>query len=258
MAFGKVSKQDLIEAGLDPDKLAEFQAKGVTKDDLASLKTELATSVTDLIKAQFTELETKLKPQPVKVEGADDPNKKKTPEELAAEEQSEFYADPTGFVKKQVGGLGYQAAVEFKKLSRDLAFKEASKELPGFRNATLREEIQKEWEKYTPDIMARNNTDPSLLVKQVHDMIMGRHHDEIVQDRDKKDGKYNLVHGGSSGSSSGVVSSSSTVSGTPNNEITEQEKVLAKKFGMTEDEWKKQGEDMEKEQRERTPGLVGA
>lgn len=256
MAFGKISKQDLIDAGLDPDKIKEYQEKGVTKDDITALKTELATSVTDLIKAQFTELETKLKPQTVKVEDNIDPNKTKTPEELEMERQNEFLTNPTAYVDKRVGSLGMQAAVEFKKLSRDLAYKDASREMRGFKNSTLKTEIDEEWKKYTPEVMARNNADPSTLIQQVHDMVMGRHQEEIIQDRDKKDGKYSFVQSGGGGGT-GSVGGGGGGSSDKTEVLSEAEKALAKKFGMTEDEWKQQGVDMEKEENERHARLAG-
>jgi len=260
MAFGKITKQDLIDAGLDPDKLAEFQASGVKKADLDALKTELATSVTDLIKAQFTELETKLKPQPIvnnNNNNDDDKNRQKTPEELEMERQNEFLTNPTAYISKQVGGIAGAAAVEFKKMSRDLAYKEAVKEMRGFKNSVLKEEIDKEWAKYTPEIMARNNADPSILIQQIHDMILGKHHDEIVQDTNKRDGKFNLVHSGSSGGTGSVGNNTGGSNDNKGNELSEAEKAIAKKFGMTEDEWKKQGEDMDKEEADRHARLAG-
>lgn len=255
MAFGKITKEDLVAAGLDPDLLKTLQEKGVTKDDLTTLKTELATSltttVTDLIKNSFTELETKLR-TPTRKEGdgnGDGNNNNERPDE-----QMEYLTDPVAFVKKENNKVVVAAAVEFKRMSRDMAWRELSQSLKGFKNKALKEEIEEEWKKYTPQVMAQNNTDPVKCLQQIHDMVLGAHHDEITQDTNKKDGKYNLVHSGT-GSSGGATSSSNN-SSTSTTELSEAEKSMAKKFGMTEEEWVKQGEDMEKEEVDRKAGIL--
>src|ERR1700687_4230719 len=251
MAFGKVTKEDLIAAGLDPDKLAEFQSKGVTKDDLAAmstaLETKLTTTVTDLIKNSFAELEGKLRTPPKK-EGDDNNNKN---DDNKPDEQTEFLTDPVAFVNKKSGAVYGAAAIELKKMTRDLAWKEGLRNLKGLNNTTLRLEIEEEWKKYPAEKMAQFGTDPSLCLQQIHDMILGKHHDEIMQDNNKKDGKFNLVHSGagSSTGNTGAVNNNTTNDGKP--VLSEAEKAQAKKFGMTEDEWIKQGEDMEKEETDR-------
>ena len=257
MAFGKITKQDLVDAGLDPDKIKEYQEKGVTKDDLTAMSTalegKLTTTVTDLIKNSFTELETKLR-TPVKKEGDDNNNQNR---EEKPDEQTEFLTDPVAFVNKKSGAVYGAAAIELKKMTRDLAWKEGLRTLKGMGNSTIKTEIEEEWKKYPPEKMAQFGTDPSLCLQQIHDMILGKHHDEIMQDNNKKDGKYNLVHSGagSSTGNTGVVNNTSSNDGKP--VLTDAEKAQAKKFGMTDDEWIKQGEDMEKEEVDRKGILVG-
>lgn len=254
MPFGKITKEDLIAAGLDPDKLAVFQASGVTKDDLTAmstaLETKLTTTITDQIRNSFTELETKLRTPPKKEgsEGGNDDNK--------PDPQTEFLTDPVAYVDKKTNNVVIAAAVEFKRMSRDLAWKELSRSLRGFNNSTIKAEIEEEWKKYPADRMAQTNTDPALCLQQIHDMILGKHHDEIVQDTNKKDGKFNLVHSGTGASSgnTGAVGSSGGQGGNKS-ELTIAEKNMAKKFGMTDEEWVKQGEDMEKEEEERKAGI---
>jgi hypothetical protein len=242
MAFGKITKQDLIDAGLDPDKLAQFQADGVTKTMLDSMKTELSTSILDQMKAGFAELENKLKPTPIiKDESGDNKDDEPT-------EHEQFINDPTGFVTKKVDKLGNAAALEFKRMSRNLAYKNALTSLKGFSNPILKAEIDKEWEKYTPEVLARNNGDPEALLQQVHDMILGRHHDEIVQDANKKDGKFNLIH---SGSGRGDVINDTNSNVDKKKVLTETEQTMAKKFGMTDDEWIAEGKAMEDEENSR-------
>ncbi len=256
MAFGKISKQDLVDAGLDPDKIKEYQEKGVTKDDLTTMKTELSasltTTVTDLIKNSFTDLETRLRTPVKKEEGDNNNNNDDKPDE-----QTAFLTDPVDFINKKSGAVLGAAAIEFKKLSRDLAWKEGLRNLKGLGNSVLRAEIEEEWKKYPPEKMAQFNTDPSLCLQQLHDMILGKHHDDIVQDTNKKDGKFNLVHSGagSGTGNTGPVGNTNTDNNKP--VLSEAEKVQARKFGMTDDEWIKQGEDMDKEEIERKGILVG-
>jgi hypothetical protein len=243
MAFGKITKEDLIAAGLDPDKLAEFQANGVTKTMLDAMKTELTasltTSITDQLKAGFTELESKLRPTPiVKNDGEED-------EQPTDHEQ--FINDPTGFVTKKVDKLGHAAAIEFKKMARNLAYKNGQS-LKGFSNPALKAEIDEEWKKYTPEMLARNNGDPEQLLQQIHDMVLGRHHDEIVQDANKKDGKFNLVH---SGSGRGDVINDTNTNIDKTKVLTDTEKTMAKKFGMTDAEWLAEGDAMVQEENTR-------
>jgi hypothetical protein len=260
MAFGKITKQDLVDAGLDPDKLAEFQSKGVTKTDLetlgTSLETKLTTTVTDLIKNSFAELEGKLR-TPVKKENENGNNQNEGNRDEVIDDQTQFLTDPVGYVNKKTNGVVVAAAVEFKKMSRDMAWKEGVRTLRGMRNPTLLAEITEEWKKYPPEKMAQYNTDPALALQQIHDMILGKHHDEIIQDTNKKDGKFNLVHSGSGGGSgnTGAVGNS-TSENVDKTKLSEKEQVMARKFGMTDEEWIKQGEDMEKEEEGRRAGAL--
>jgi hypothetical protein len=241
MAFGnkKLEKQDLIDAGLDPDKLKEFQEKGVTKENLDALKTELTTTMSDLIKAQFTELETKLRTPVVNKKEEDDDKEK--PDDF-----TDFTTDPVGFVNKKANNVAYATAVEIKKTTRSIAYNNALATLPGFRNAALRAEIDEEWKKYPADKMAQFNSDPEVLIKQLHDLVIGKHHDEIVQDRDKKDGKFNIVHAGGSGGSS-ILESINRNKSDEKPTLTDAEKKVAKAFGMTEDEYIQEGKNLEAE-----------
>ena len=257
MAFGKISKQDLIDAGLDPDKLSEFQSKGVTKDDLTAmstaLETKLTTTVTDLIKNSFSELEGKLR-TPVKRE---ENNNNNNNNDERPDEQTEFLTDPVNFINKKSGAVYGAAAIELKKMTRDLAWKEGLRTLKGMGNSVLRVEIEEEWKKYPPEKMAQFGTDPSLCLQQIHDMILGKHHDEIMQDTNKKDGKFNLVHSGAGASAgnTGPVGNINNNDGKP--VLTDIEKAQARRFNMTDEEWIKQGEDMEKEEEDRRKILVG-
>lgn len=259
MAFGKITKEDLVAAGLDPDKLAEFQAKGVTKEMLDALEAKMTTTIADTIKTQFAELEGKLKPPTTTTttttnnSGGD--NKLPTPEE----EMADYLANPTDYINRKTA-MGHAATIiENKKLLRSLAYKNAINTLPGMKNAAIKEEVDKEWEKYTPELFARNNGDPEKVLEQVYHMIMGKHMDDITRDANKKDGKYNIIQGGGSSSSFTTSTSTSTTDdGKP--KLTEAEKAVASKFGMSEDEWIKQEKDMNDEEltRRKIPVGLGA
>jgi len=253
MAFGKVSKEDLIAAGLDPDELKTsikaMKDGSATKEDLTNV-----TNALTAIQESFKTLEGKLTANTNKNTNDDDKNKNI---EEKPDEQTEFLTDPVAFVNKKSGAVYGAAAIELKKMTRDLAWKEGLRTLKGMGNSTIKTEIEEEWKKYPPEKMAQFGTDPSLCLQQIHDMILGKHHDEIMQDNNKKDGKYNLVHSGagSSTGNTGVVNNTSSNDGKP--VLTDAEKAQAKKFGMTDDEWIKQGEDMEKEEVDRKGILVG-
>lgn len=257
MAFGgkdKLTKQDLIDAGFDPDLLKTLQEKGVNKDDLANMKKEILDSltptITDLLKSGFTELENKLKPGNKGGGGNGDGGNKDGNGETV-DENTEFITDPTAFINKKISTLGAAAAVEIMKTKRQIAIDSAVNTLKGFKNETLRAEIMKELdEKYPADKLARFGSDPIVVVQQVHDMILGRHHDDIVTDTNKREGKFNLVHSGG-GSSSGNGGNGGSGNGGGNTEkpvITEDERKIMKKYNMTEEEWIQQGKDMETEE----------
>lgn len=265
MAFGKITKADLVEAGLDPDKFQDLLGKSVSKDDLATLKTELSTTVTELITNQFKELETKLTAK--NTDGGnngrsggnnqDGSNANNGDPNNQIDEPSEFLSDPTKFINRKVSTLGAQAAIEFKKMARDLAYDNAVARLQGFKNDNLKKEIDEEWNKYTPEVLARNNADPSKLINQVHDMVMGRHLHEIMADKDKKDGKYNFVSSSSDSGSGGPGGSSNNGSNNGKRILSADEQKQAKKFGMTDEEWIKSAEDSEKENNDRLASIGG-
>ncbi len=244
MAFGnkKLEKQDLIDAGVDPDLLVTLRDQGVKKTDLDALKAEMNTTIADQIKAGFTELEKKLRPEPTTTTTT-------TEEEEEPTDYDRFATNPTEYVKSEVNKMGFGAAVEIMETRRQMAYDNAVNNLRGFKNATLRAEIDEELKKYPAAMLARNKGNPVILIKQIHDMVLGNHHDDIVQDTNKRDGKYNLVHSGS-GSGSTVVSDSNNGGGGGDGKrtLSEQEKKIAKKYGMTDDEWIQQEKDSEAEE----------
>lgn len=242
MAFGRseLTKEDLIKAGFNPDDLAEMKANGVKKADLDTLKTELATSVTDMIKAQFSELETKLRTPPV----VDDKGNKGD----EVDEQTEWLSDPLAFINKKVGQSVAFSAVSSTKMRMDLALDRAKTTLRGFKNENIAKEILDEWALYNPQQLAMNKDfDPDKLLKKVHDSVMGAHIDEIERDTAKKEGKFNMVaSGGSGGGNSG--GNGNIITKKPEESLTEVELAQARKFGMTATEWAEQQKQMEDEE----------
>jgi hypothetical protein len=231
MAFGKITKEDLKEAGLDPDKLATFQEKGVTKDDLISLKTELSTSVNDLIKQQFTDLETRLR-TPVQRTENDDPNKKNQNIEEEVDAIT-FMEDPITHVRKEVNKVANQGAIDNKKMLYDFAYERLSSTLKGFKNEELKKEIDADLARYTPQIMVALGTDPKILITSVHDKVIGAHFEDIQRDTARKEGKFSLVHGGGSNR----IPDNNGPEKKPEDSLTEQELIMAKKFDMTPAEY---------------------
>lgn len=224
----ELTAEDLKKAGLDPADLAELKANGVKKADLETLKGELATSMTELIKNQFAELETKLKPVPA--------NKEENNEELV-DEQMEYATDPVKFLNKKVGQSVGFAAVQNTKIRMDLALDRARASLKGFRNDTLKKEIMTEWQTYKPEMFAMNKDfDPDALLTKVHDMVIGRHHEEIQRDTDKREGVFNMVASGGGGGGPVNVGGGDDKR-KPEDMLTDVELAQAKKYGMTPKEW---------------------
>lgn len=233
MAWGKeLTKEDLIKAGLDPADLAELKANGVKKADLETMKTELTTSIMDQIKNQFTELETKLQPKPIVN------NENNNNNEEVVDEQMEYATDPVKFLNKKVGQSVGFAAVQNTKIRMDLALDRARSSMKGFRNDALKKEIMTEWQTYKPEMFAMNKDfDPDALLTKVHDMVIGRHHEEIQRDTDKREGVFNMVASGNSGGGNNNSHTDDRNNKKPEDMLTDVELDMAKKYGMTPKEW---------------------
>lgn len=264
MAFGKITKQDLVDAGLDPDKLKEFQDKGVTKDDLATLKTELgtslATTVNDLIKQQFSELEGKLTAGRINNNNNDSgngnngnnggngngQNQNKQPN-IFEIDPVEFATDPGKHLQTISAAIVNNGNIQTMALRRDNAYEKAAARLDGFKNDTLRAEIDAEWAKYTPEIMVKLNTDPVALIKKLHDSVMGAHFTEIQTDTAKKEGKFNLFHtgGGNRNDNTNLNGGGrETNEKTADQILSPEEQAMAKRYGMSNEEWLKEQKEM--------------
>ena len=243
MAWGKgeLTAEDLKKAGLDPADLAELKANGVKKTDIETLKTELGTSLTtsmtELITNQFKELEGKLKP-------VNNNNNNNNNNDNQVDENTEFLSDPAGFMNKKLNQSAAFTLVQATKMRMDLALDRAKSNLKGFKNTKLSDEILQEWNTYTPEVCAmwrdkdgKPNFDPDSMLKKVHDMVIGRHADEINHDTNKREGVYNLVASGSGGGGGGGVTSNDEHKKTPEELMTDEDKAMAARYGMTPKQW---------------------
>jgi hypothetical protein len=240
MAFGKISKQDLVDAGLDPDKLKEFQEKGVTKEELTAMETRIGSSIAETLKASLGELETKLR-TPIKKEDVvvDDKDK--------PDEYTEMATDPVGFINKKVAQSVAFTAVTSTKQRMDYAWDRAKATLKGFKNVKLTEEIEAEWKQYKPENMARNaDFDPDKLLLKIHNMVIGAHHEEIERDTAKRDGAFNMVASTSSGS--GNTNAGGSGNDKKPDDLTDVEKKQAARYGMKPEEWAAQQKAMAEEE----------
>lgn len=248
MAFGKISKQDLIDAGLDPDKLAEFQAKGVTKDELATLGTTIETNVTAKIQEMFSGLEAKLTARPnAESERRTDTNADGTPKEkpkgILDFDPLDFNMNPAEHLSKITNVLLMDSRIQNMDIRRDNAYDRAQNNLPGFKNETIKAEIDTEWAKYTSQVLVNGSSDPGIVIKKVHDSVMGAHFNEIQTDSAKKEGKFNLVQTGGSNRSDNNNSGLNNKK-TPEELLTPDELKNATSFGMTPQEWLDQKKDI--------------
>lgn len=222
----KVTKQDLIDAGLDPDKFATLIGSSVTKDELntmkEALKTEVTASVTQIIKDELAGLEGRLKPQPDKKE----PVNQNQPQELTAED---FLLDPVGSARRIANESASVVLAEQRKTQASTAFE---KVLGNKYMAipAIKEEFETEWKKYPPHAIAT----PDILAQNIYNIVVGRHIEEIKQDTDRKEGKYNLVATGGNGRS--ALDSINTTE-KPEELLTDEEKRQAKMFGLTDAEY---------------------
>lgn len=252
MAWNKeLTKEDLVKAGLNPDDLAELKANGVKKADLdglkESLKTELATSISEQIKNSFTELETKLKPATTNNNGGDNNNNNNN--NNTVDDATEFLTDPTAYINKKTNQAALFSAVQATKMRMELAYDRAKATMKGFKNENLLKEIDEEWKMYKPELMALNKDfDPDKLISKIHNMVIGNHHEEIQRDTDKREGKYNMI--ASSSSSAGGGGNDNTGGGNKKAEdqLTDVEKKQAARYNMTAQEWLDSKKEWEAEQ----------
>lgn len=223
MAFmGKeVTKEDLIKLGLDPEKI-------ITKEQLDAKFTEVSTNINKSISDSFAALEAKL---PKQVE----PKNDKTVTEVTEVDPVEFMTDPVTHTKKAVADAVAPLQLQNLQLAANIAYRDAQTKLPGF--SIFESEIKEEWDKYPPQF----KVNPDALIKNIYDMVRGRHQEEVLTDTNKKEGKYNLVQ---AGGTTRVNNNGNTSVAKPEDSLTVEQLKAAKSFGMTPEEYAKQMGDL--------------
>lgn len=260
MAFGKVTKEDLIALGIDPEKFTSLEGKILTKEQILDIVKEAnkdtATAI-DEIKGSLAELaKGTRREEPIRPNN--NGNDTRTPEEIEAERQAEFATSPTDYVDRRVNAAGFQSAVAIMNTRLTDAIRELKRNSNHLKNSELLKEFNTEIEKYKPENLVRMNSDPYKLTEQVLNMVIGAHIDEINHDTNKREGKYNIIQSSTTSGNSSSSSSSSSKNSDGTRELTEQEKATAKKFNMTEKEWLEQEKEMDEEEKTRRPILAGA
>jgi len=228
----ELTKEDLVKLGLDPDK-------AVTKEELTALETRVTQSMTDTIRNSFAELEGKLKPQ-ASSQGDDDRNNNNNNNNNDDRNNNnndrhelspvDFMEDPVKHATDIANRSASAVLLSQMNMASDLAWDRATETLPGFRNDTLKAEIETEWKRYP----IANRTNPSQLLRNLHDMVMGRHQDEIMQDTAKKEGKFNIIQAGGGSSRQNTTELPQRK---PEDSLTQDELRAAASFGMTAKEY---------------------
>lgn len=255
MPFGnKITKEDLVAAGLDPDKLREFQEKGVTKEQLDASMNTLTTTIVDKVKAELAGLESKITARPNAGSNQDgnqggdnngggngNPQPKKTIFDI---DPVEFNLDPGAHLKTVAGAIVSDNRTAVMAMRRDNAWDKCSQRLKGFANTELLKEIEEEWKNYTPEKLVASGSDPMIMLEKIHSMVMGRHFDDIQRDTDKKEGKFNLSQSASSSRDNINSNGNNGPTKKAEDQLTEAEKKSAANFGMTAQEWLDQKKEM--------------
>jgi hypothetical protein len=229
MAWGQMSKEQLKELGVDPDKIAALETKlgnVVTKEELATATSSL-TEIRDSIAALTQKVNTPVE----RVDnnnggnnGGNNDQQRTTVVDPYAVDPVEFMENPGEHIKKMVQQQVAGVQLHSISLAAEMAYNTAKNSLPYFK--VFEEEIKKEWDKYTP--VQKGN--PQVLIDNIYNLIKGRHLDEIITDTNKKEGKYNIVQSGGTS----VIRPTTTEK---KEELTDAELIAAKKFGMTPEEW---------------------
>ena len=252
-AWGRnLEKKDLIEAGFNIDDINDKITKAATKEDVESIKTSVA-GFADSIKALETKLTEGLAARTEggnrseggegggnrgsegSGSGAGGNQGRQNTDPFASIDSLTFMEDPIKHVKAVAQQAVTGVQLHSLNLACEMAYNNAKSTLPHF--AMLEEEIKKEWDMFP---VAAKGGDPMRLIKNLYDMVKGRHLDEIMTDTNKRDGKFNLVGTGGSGRSQtieGKVTEKSV-------ELTADEKATAKKWGVTEEAYQKTKEGM--------------
>jgi hypothetical protein len=235
MPWGELKKEDLIKAGLDPDAFkaaSDKIEKAASKDDVTELKNALATTQQTL-----KNLETSLQSLSERKSNGDGGEHKEPPKETPKGpltiDPLEFMEDPTMSVRRIMNEGLAPVTLHTLNVAADMAYNMAKQRLPHFEK--FEGEIKEIWDKYTPQQKGK----PGELVENIYNLVRGRHIEEILTDTAKKDGKFNLVQSGGTS----LVNRAGGTGGPeakPEDLLSDKEKEVAAKFGLTPKEWAEQ------------------
>lgn len=235
MAWGKMEKEDLKNLGLDPDAIKLMSDKLTTaasKTDVDELKNSVAQTQNTL-----KELENTLKALATSRttdgggERKEEPKPTTGPQPLQID-PLEFMEDPQASVRKLVNEQIAPVTLHTLNVAADMAYNMAKQQLPYFDK--FEKEIKDIWDKYGPAQKGK----PGELIENIYNLVKGRHMDEIMTDTAKKEGRYNLVQSGGTS-----VTGRPGGDGKPSNPedlLTDKEKEVAARFGLTPKEWAEQ------------------
>lgn len=242
MPWGELKKDDLKNAGLDPDEFAKISAKintAATQDDITSLKNSL-TETQNTLKELGSTLQTLAARPPTEGGNKDqggggggggDRGNNSGGNQPIKIDPLEFMEDPQGSVRKIMSEQLAPVTLHTLNVAADMAYNMAKQRLPHFEK--FESEIKELWGKYSP----AQKVKPDELIENIYNLVRGRHLDEILTDTNKKDGKYNLVQ---SGGTSVVSRAGGGSTEKPEDLLTDKEKEVAARFGLTPKEWAEQ------------------
>ena len=237
MAFGKVTVEDLKNAGLDPEELktsiAAIKDGSATKEDLTKVNealTVMQTGFTDFT-TKFNEFMERVgksaEPKPNGGEGDPKPDGNIDP--------IEFMSDPTKGVKAIVGKETEILRLQNLKLYSDMAYDNARRntvDFPLFDR--FKADIDKQWD--AVDI--RFKTTPAKLIENIYKIVVADHLSELTTEALKNNGRFNVVAGGGGGNGK----PSNTPTKTAAEQLTAEELKVAANMKMTPEEYLKEKE----------------
>jgi hypothetical protein len=235
--LGKMTVEDLKALGLDPADITAIKSGLVSEDKIKQLIAESNTNTMAEMQKMFTDLETKLRPQSGNKDGnnnnnGDDINNGNNGGGDNTNDLTDYMADPIAATKKLIADGTKNIAAHSMQIAADMAYENAARSLPHFKIQAIADEVKTEWDKYP--IQVKGN--PAVLIRNIYDMVVGRHLEEIRIDTDKKDGKYNLFQSGGANR----VTDNSIPSKKPEDLLTPEEEKAAAAFGLTKEDYAKQ------------------
>jgi len=244
MAWGrKLEKQDLVDAGLNLDDLNTKITSAATKADVDEIKTtvsgfadslkELGNRLQSLSESRTSDSGDNSRGGDNSGGGSNNSSSNTPPDPLAGLDAVTFMENPVEAVKRIQNVASAPIVAHSLQMACNFAYNEAKRTLPNF--GMFEEEIKKEWDAYP---LNAKGADPDKLIKNLYDLVRGRHVDDIMTDTNKKEGKYNFVQSGASGGTG--ASGNKGPQTKPEDLLTPEELKQAARFDMTPAEYAEQ------------------